>query len=372
MKNKRLNRRILLNEIIKAYGKMGTYLLYCMIPAAFVLLFSVLMERAQQIGQCYRIGVYSEWEQVSDRLERVIEESANAFLSQTPFSKDEILKNGVTVAIRIDQSITIIYSEELVSNPGALYEAQSLARRFSAILADETSYYGFQRARMEIAEYDLAEEEEQGIFSLSFYFPIMYFFFISIVNAIVVMLVLELFPGEKEKGVFDLILLSGVSLQRLMIGKITAIMLSVFFSLLLGCTASVIGCGIFDHRLLSRFGKSVVRWENLTALCFLLFGFALLMVAIQVFIASFFRTKEGASAYSTLGMLIVSGVSMLQVRGNASGVKYLPIANFIDSMQDMLNNQVEWGAVVCSTVLAMILAGLLIFQASKQWGKERE
>lgn len=373
MKNKRLNRLILSNEVTKAYGKISSYLLYCLIPAAFVLLFSVLMYRAQQIGQGYRIGVYLEYGWTCEgKLEEAIGENKNVFLSETPFSKDEIRKNRVTVAILINQDITIIYSEELVSNPGALYEAQSMARKFSAILANETSYDEFQQNRINISEYDLAEEVNQGFFSLSYYFPIMYFFFVSIANMLVVILVLELFPGEKEKGVFDLLLLSGVSVRKLIAGKTLAILLSAYFSLLLGCSASVIGCVIFDHRLFFRLVQSISHGENLIAMLIFLFGFAVLMVMIQIYIASFFRTKESASAYSIFGTIVTSGASIIQVRMNNSIAKYIPIVNFIDFMQEMLNNRLEWRSLICCSLLAMVISAVLFLQASKQWEKERE
>lgn len=370
--SRKLGKIIFYNESRKAYGRKRTFLFHCFMPAVFVLLYSMIMYQAQETGQGYNIHVYCENAADMEILKKVEIEEKRVVFSDDVYDENNILNGKVTVAIRVEDEICISYSEELVSNVAALYKAENLAREFVLILADEKAYEESQEIRREIIERDLAYEKGKGNFSFSLYFPTMCFFLIGFTNSMISSLAIDLIAGEKERGVYDAVVLSGVSRKKLLTGKLKAIMLGLLPSFIIGCIAALIGCCIFNYQLYDRIFYSLTQWKNILVLLMLSFGFVLLSSSVYLLVASNFNTKKAAYSYSSIGTLLLSSMGIVQYVAGSNILKYIPVVNLIGAVEDIMNNSVNAGAVICNTVIAVMLSGVLLMAANHNWGGKKD
>lgn len=151
MKKNKLAGIILLNEMRKAYGRKRTLILLCMIPAIVVILFSILMHASLERRENYSIVVYCDDEVNLEKLRRAKPGKEKLFFSEERYDENEIYKGNVTVAIRVEDDISITYSGENITNAVAVLEAEKLAYEFAMILADEKVYAENINARRDIA-----------------------------------------------------------------------------------------------------------------------------------------------------------------------------------------------------------------------------
>lgn len=373
MNDKREMKAIVRKEWYRVFKDKKSYLVSLLTPFVFIVLFSFVMQKATAMGTDYTIRVYCENQAAAEKAEKVVKEYSCTELVTHSYEETDITENKVTIAVVIeDDTMHIIYDANLVSNTKAIYQAEMLADELSIQLTDTELFSEYQTSMVPILEKDISTAEEQMNHYFFVFFPFMYVLFIGMVNMFIMSLATDMISGERERGVFDAVLLSGVSESKLLFGKEIAIVSSAIPIYVTGFLSSMLGCIIYERSMRNYLLDIFLTAENIITL--ILFGISMAVLSGSIFllISSCFNKVKQAKAYAGTGSLILSFLCLLNQFWKKERLEYIPIANVVSSMSDMLNGKLNFKAVLISSVSAILIAGILFVIAGVQIRRRKD
>lgn len=364
MKKNRVMREIIYKELYRLFGNKKVYFLSCIAPLLFILLFSFGMQKASSMGQDYTIWVYCDNEELTEKIQEVISQYQYVeFIGHTYEEKD--IKDGkATVAISIGEKISVIYDANLVLSTKAIYQAEMIADELSMQLVNTKLLEQYKAARVTIKEQNVATDSELTERSFSLFFPTMYMFLLGLVNMFIVSLAIDMISGERERGIFDAVILSGVSESKILVGKGIAIICEAIPIYLIGFFSTIAGCYIFESSMGESLMEHFLQKESLITLFLFSISLAVFSSSLFLMISARFGKIKHARSYSGIGILMFSLLCLLNNLWKSERLAYVPIINVVSTMTDMLNEKLNFKAVLCSSALAVGMSCLFFFIAN--------
>ena len=372
MNSKREMKAITGKELYRVFKDKKSYIISCLTPLVFIVLFSFIMQKATAMGKDYTIRVYCENPVLAEKAEKVIDEYSYTEMVTHSYDEMDIMENKVTVAVVIEEAVHVIYDANLVSNTRAVYQAEMLADELSIQLTDTELFSEYRASMVPILEKNTSTAEERMNHYFFILFPFMYVLFIGLVNMFIMSLATDMISGERERGVFDAVLLSGVSERKLLLGKEIAIVSSAIPIYVTGFLSTILGCIIYERSIWRYLLDIFLTVENITTLILFGISMAVLTGSIFLYISSCFNKVKHAKAHTGTSSLIISFLCLLNQFWKKELLEYIPVINVVSSMSDMLNGKLNFKAVLISSVLAIIIACVLFAIAGVQIRRRKD
>lgn len=275
---------------------------------------------------------------------------------------EERVRTGANVIAVVDdgESINIYYDSSLLSNTNLLFDARKIATNIAVMRENSEGYNDFIKDVNEIDITNLADDNNSFYVALSTIITLMFFITLMSVNSAIGNMATDAICGERERGTFDTLTLSGVKPSALVLGKMSFIALIGFAMLLVNSIAIGISlCYIFDGAY--EFFKIQLNGNFLWFLPFLILfmNISILVTALFFAIASSFDKVKQAMSYMGIVQIILSLFSYAPDVFGDKALAYVPIGNLTVVLDAILQNENYWNYVFGSSVIVLMFTAFL-------------
>lgn len=272
------------------------------------------------------------------------------------------IKTGETaIAIVNDgESVNIYYDSSLLPDTNLLLNAKKIAANIIVMQENSEQYNEFIENIKEIKLTNLNENSNSFYVAISSVITLMFFVTLMSVNTSIGSMATDAICGERERGTFDTLTLSGIKPSCLVLGKMSFITLIGFTMLIINSIALGIGlCYTFDGAY--EFFKVQLNGRFLWFLPFpvLFIGISLLVTSLFFAIATSFDKVKQAMSYMGIIQIILSLFSYAPAVFGDKALSYVPISNLSIVLDAVLNNEDYWGYVIGSSVIILIFTVFL-------------
>ena len=273
-------------------------------------------------------------------------------------------KNTVVVTVEND-AVQIFYDSSLLTNLGLLYTARELADRIVALQINEAQYPIYDETVRSISIVDISNSADQIEMVLIPIVSMVFIIALMLANTSVSSLATDAIAGERERGTFDMLRLSGTGIRCIILGKYIFI---VFVSLvILIAEAAVLALGVHKYYPELFRTAAVLASENplwLLPLLLCLFGIAVLTVALYMALSASFEKVKQVGAYASIVQIVLSLFTYAPNVVDAQVLNYLPISNLWFVLQKALAGESTIVFVASSTGIALAIAAVSLCYAT--------
>lgn len=272
---------------------------------------------------------------------------------ETMYDKGEV---AVVVEIGMDpKSVQLKYDSTKISSNDVLIKAQEFVNDLALFLQDEGLYESFSENQLTILENDVSSivEREEAQFKL----------LISIFVAVLIFMVgqplanfaIDSYVGEKERGTYDSIRLSGVEISQFILGK-TIFTASVgLISCVLQITTILAGIWYFMGSLGVEHYVDNALMMTVTIACTSCISLAML-VAVLIYLSTYFETVRDAGTYASIGTLVFTLLSQVSNVADQTALEYLPLLN----MNQLILKNAHGSASIVPLLVSVVLGCVIV------------
>lgn len=271
-----------------------------------------------------------------------------------------------TVVIAVDQdAVQIFYDSSLLTDSGILYTAQELADRIVALQIDEAQYPIYDETVRSISIVDISSSAEQIELLLIPIVSMVFIIALMLANTSISSLATDSIAGERERGTFDMLRLSGTGIRSIILGKYIFI---VFVSMvILIAEAAVLALGV--HKYYPDLYRTAAMQASENPLWFLplllcLFGVAALTAALYLALSASFEKVKQVGAYASIVQIVLSLFTYAPNVVDAQALNYLPISNLWFVLQKALAGESTIVFAASSMAIALAIAAASLCYAT--------
>ena len=267
-------------------------------------------------------------------------------------------QNENTVVVVVEQeTVQIFYDSSLLTDTGLLYTARELADRIVALQINEVQYPTYDESVSSVQIVDISSSADQIEMLLIPIVSMVFIIALMLTNMSISGLATDAIAGERERGTFDMLRLSGTGMRSIILGKYIFI---VFVSVvILVAEAAVLVLGIHKYypalfRIAAMQASENPLWFLPLILC--LFGIAVLTTALYMALSASFEKVKQVGAYASIVQIALSLFTYAPNVVDAQVLNYLPISNLWFVLQNALAGESTTFFVASSIGLAMVIA----------------
>lgn len=313
-----------------------------------------------------RIEVYG----AENSCEVLTEETQNderiVFESGTVDHKERasLKKNTVVIAV-VQDAVHIYYDSSLLTDTGLLYTAQELADRIVALQINNAHYLIYDEAVSGIQIVDISSSADQIEMVLIPIVSMVFIIALMLANTVISSHATDAIAGERERGTFDMLRLSGTGIRSIILGKYIFI---VFVSMvILVAEAAVLVLSIHKYypelfRIAAMQASEKPLWFLPLILC--LFGIAVLTTALYMALSASFGKVKQVGAYASIVQIVLSLFTYAPNIVDARALNYLPISNLWFVLKKALAGESTMAFVASSMGIAMAIAAAALCYAT--------
>lgn len=273
-------------------------------------------------------------------------------------------QNRVALAVEAD-SVQILYDSSLLTDSALLHKAQELAGRIAALQIDQAQYPAYDQALQSIELTDISSGADQVALVVIPLASLIFIIALMLTNSSISSLATDAIAGERERGTFDMLRLSGTSIPAILLGKYAfAVAISILL-VVLQAGALILGLGIFYPELLRVAAAQAAQnplWFVPVLVC--LVGIGVLTAALYMALSASFEKESQVGAYSSIVQLVLSLFTYSPNVINAQALGYLPISNVWLVLQRALAGESCFAYVASSTLIALAIASAALWYAA--------
>ena len=242
-------------------------------------------------------------------------------------SKVSWSKNIVIIEVESD-AVQILYDSSLLTDAGLLYKAQELADRIAALQINEAQYPIYDETVRSISIIDISSSADQIEMVLIPLVSMVFIIALMLANTSISSLATDTIAGERERGIFDMLRLSGTRIRSIILGKYFFV---VFVSMVI-LTAEAAALALGLQKCYPELFQTVAVQASENPLWFLpmllcLFSIAILTTALYIVLSASFEKVKQAAAYASIVQLVLSLFTYVPNVVDAQVLNYLPISN---------------------------------------------
>lgn len=263
-----------------------------------------------------------------------------------------------TLVIAVGQDIVQIYFDSaLLTDSGLLYAAQELANRIVALQINEAQYPVYDEFVCHISIVDISGSTNQIEMVLIPLVSMVFIIALMLANASISSLSTDAIAGERERGTFDMLRLSGTGIHSIILGKYIFIVFVSVVILTAETTAVVLGIIKYYPQLFQIATTQALEnplWFLPLFLC--LFDIALITAALYMLLSASFESVKQVGAYASIVQIILSLFTYAPSVVNAQVLDYLPISNLWVVLRKVLTGEGTIVFTASSTGIALAIS----------------
>lgn len=273
-------------------------------------------------------------------------------------------KNTVVIVAEQD-TVQIYYDSSLLTDSELLYKAQELADRIAAWQINEAQYPIYDETVRSISIVDISSSAEQIELLLIPIVSMVFIIALMLANTSISSLATDAIAGERERGTFDMLRLSGTGIRSIILGKYIFI---VFVSMvILIAEAAVLALGVQKYYPELFQVAAVQASENplwFLPLLLCLFGIAMLTTALYMALSASFEKVKQVGAYASIVQIVLSLFTYASNVVDAQALNYLPISNLWFVLQKALAGKSTIVFTASSIGIALVIAAVSLCYAT--------
>ncbi len=279
-------------------------------------------------------------------------------------------KNYAAIQVGADE-ICIQYNSSLISDPGLISKAKDIARCIAVIRESPDRLEEYSDTLSAYRLTDLSTYEDQIDSVLIPFLSLFFILFFMLANNTVGSLSIDTITGDKERGTFDMLVLSGAGIFSILAGKYLFIALLSLLILIFGAAVVLAGLSFIQPVLYAVLFSGT---QSFPAICLpffaCLFSIALFTPALFIALASFFSKTRQASTYTGIVQIVLSLFTYAPIALNSSVLGYLPVSNLWSVLKNALLGKPVFSCVVSSAAISAFVAVTALFIAKKNVERE--
>ena len=171
--------------------------------------------------------------------------------------------------------------------------------------------------------------------------------------------------GERERGTFDMLRLSGTRTSAIILGKYAFVVLITMVILVMDVLALAFGLWQFTPELFDiaavQGAKNPVWFMSVLG-C--MFSMAILTSALYLTLSASFEKSKQAASYSSMVQLVLSLLTYASNVVGAGLLAYVPIGNVWVVLGKALKGETTITYVACSMAIAVVISAAALWYAS--------
>ncbi len=276
-----------------------------------------------------RIEIYGAERYGNALMQHTQRDEQIVFKAGTVDPKARVYQGKNTVVIAVEQgTVQIYYNSSLLTDSGLLYTAQELADNIAALQVNEAQYPIYDEAVSAIRSVDISDSTnhiEAVLIPLS---SMVFIIALMLANMSISSLATDAIAGERERGTFDMLRLSGTEIRSIVLGKYIFIVFVSMVILTAEAAALLLGIQKCYPELFQIVAAQALEnplWFLPLLLCLL--GIAALAAALYIALAASFEKVKQVGAYASIVQFVLSLFTYAPNVVHAEALNYLPISN---------------------------------------------
>lgn len=285
----------------------------------------------------------------------------------------DLIASGEASAIIVveDGEVKAYYDSAVLRDSAVLYRVQELSDRLTAMMISSGNYPQFSEAVDAITAVDISTEGDQVDAVLIPMVSMVFLIGMMLANTSTGSMATDAIAGERERGTFDMLRLSGTGVSAIMLGKYAFVVLITLMILVLDMLALVFGLWQFTPELFALATVQVAK----NPLWFMstlgnLFSMAILTSALYLSLSASFEKAKQAASYSSMVQLVLSLLTYASNVVGADVLAYVPIGNVWVVLGKALNGETTFTYVVCSMAIAAVISLAALWYGTMNLEKE--
>lgn len=326
------------NEIRRITRNKKALLTLFAVPALFVF-FMIYLTESQQAET--RICLATE-DRAAEAMIR------NMYGAEYPINEDTGARD---ILITVGKDIEIRFDGTQIQSKN-LNKAQGIAADLSAELQGAEYATAYRNGKPQLLIKDIATQEEKN--KNDYMMNIVYIALMAVMigGTIIVTIAADSIVGEKERGVYDGIVLSGAPAGAWFAGKQLAILSVSTIVFIAEILFGYLGSVIMETSLAAAIG-SMLGVSGVIELLITAISCGLITTALLSAMASGFSKVKHASSYSTIVMLAMSFLTALPMIKEIPFLVKVPYANFAIVCLNILDGKSSMADVLCELAIAI-------------------
>lgn len=248
--------------------------------------------------------------------------------------RDEVLetmydKGEAAIVLEIGaeaKTARLQYDSTKISSSDLLVRAQEFVSDLALYVQNEGLYEEFANKQLAILEKDVSSVTEREEAQLKLYISIFVAVLIFMVGQPLASFAIDSYVGEKERGTYDSIRLSGVEIFQFILGK-TLFTVSVgLISGVLQITTILLGIRYFMGSMEVGHYVDNALMMAITIILTSCISLAML-VAVLIYLSTYFEKVRDAATYAAIGTLAFTLLSQTNYVSDNKVLEYLPLLN---------------------------------------------
>lgn len=273
-------------------------------------------------------------------------------------------QNRVALTVEVNR-VQLLYDSSLLTDTALLHKAQELANRIAALQINEAQYSNYDKALQGIELVDICSGADQIELVLIPLASLVFIIALMLTNSSISSLATDAIAGERERGTFDMLRLSGTSIRSILLGKYAFTAAISVLLIVLQAGALILGLRLYYPELLRIAAAQAAQnplWFVPVLVC--LVGIGVLTAALYMALSASFAKESQVGAYSGIVQLVLSLFTYSPNVINAQVLGYLPISNLWLVLQRALAGESCFAYVASSTGIALAIASAALWYAA--------
>lgn len=284
-----------------------------------------------------------------------------------------LLASGEASAILVvdDDGVKAYYDSSVLRDSDVLFRVQELSDRLTAMMIGSGAYSQFSTAVDAITTVDISTAGDQVETVLIPVVSMVFLIGMMLANANTGSMATDAIAGERERGTFDMLRLSGTKISAVILGKYAFIVLVSVVILVMDGIAMALGLWKFCPEI---FEIAVLQAEK-NPMWFLpvlgcLVSIAVLTAALYLALSASFENAKQAGAYSSAVQLVLSLLTYASNVVGAGALAYVPIGNLWVVLGKALNGEVAAPYLAVSMAISVAMAAGALWYGTMNLEKE--
>ena len=285
----------------------------------------------------------------------------------------DLIATGEASAIIVveDGQVKAYYDSSVLRDSAVLYRVQELSDRLRAMMISSGNYPQFSEAVDAITTVDISTDADQVEAVLIPMVSMVFFIGMMLANTSTGSMATDAIAGERERGTFDMLRLSGTRTSAIILGKYAFVVLITMVILVMDVLALAFGLWKFTPEL---FDIAVVQgaknpmWFMSVLGC--MFSMAILTSALYLTLSASFEKSKQAASYSSMVQLVLSLLTYASNVVGAGLLAYVPIGNVWVVLDKALKGETTITYVACSMAIAVVISAAALWYGTTILEKE--
>lgn len=357
---------IALHEFFRLYKARKQLACILIIPVISIIGLLFVLNIAEQTEN-ENIIVYVDEEQ-KETAELVINQfmqtGVEIQLNESSEFREEMCKEETSIPIiRIRSEVIDVYYDSAHGSSSLINKTKELARRIS-VSADSIADYQYIELSKQVETQDLSTDVQKYGKKIHPVITSVLMIALMLLSLNLVNQASDTIPGERERGSFDLLKLTGISSTELCVGKG---LMMVCLSLV---TAFMIQVTIWGWLLVEAFLnksdvdlyiiKNMIQMNSVISVFLSVTATSLMISSMYFYTVTWFDSVKAATSYCSIVMVVVSLCSSLSEFVNFKFVECIPLIGITKVLEQIVLGQVNMeNCILQAIIAAMCFVGLM-------------